>query len=274
MNWEQTIEEIRTKPEFADLVTEAYLEENLTSNVKRFRQSNEFKSTLQEIEKHFSDKRVIKVLDLGAGNGISSVSFALQGYQVVALEPDPSATVGAEAIRISAMNFKTEKNLEVVEAWGESLPFENSSFDLVYGRQVMHHAHELDQFVLEASRVLKTGGMFMTTRDHVIKNEADKEAFLERHPLHKFYGGENAFTYKEYTDAIKNAGLHITASFGPSESPINYDPWDKDKIKAVITQKLGKIFALTPVVNMAWKYQMRRLTNLPGRLYSFVAIKE
>ena len=73
----------------------------------------------------------------------------------------------------------------------------------------MHHAQDLNKFIKESARVLKRGGHLFTIRDHVIFNESDKEWFFQNHPLHKFYGGENAYTAEEYRNAFQQAGLVI-----------------------------------------------------------------
>lgn len=270
MNWEQTILEVRATPEYEGLVKDAYLGEDLEDNIKRFRASQEYKATHQELSALHKQQGAASLLDIGAGNGISAIAFALDGYHVSALEPDPSATIGAAAIRKAAKLFKVEDKVTVVEAWGEKLPFEDASFDVVYGRQVMHHAHDLKQFVAEAARVLKKGGLFMTTRDHVIKDAQDKERFLARHPLHKYYGGENAFTLEEYQTAITDTGLEIVRSLDAAQTPINYDPWGKDRVK----EKLGLLGSLPLVADIALGVVKYRLNNISGRLHTFVAIKK
>lgn len=269
MNWEETIQEVRRNPSFSDLVKEAYLSPNLKANVLRFLNSAEFSETIKEFSLAINNSNRLKLLDIGAGNGISTVSFALRDYDVTALEPDPSDTVGAGAIRKVARLFKIEDKVKVDEAWGEQLPYKDNTFDIVYGRQVMHHADDLNKFVSEASRVLKVGGLFMTTRDHVIKDKKDKEAFLDRHPLHKFYGGENAFTLEEYEGAITDADLSIVRSLDASQSVINYDPWGKRKIK----EKLGVISNLPFVYSIAMMVVKYKLNRIPGRLHTFLAIK-
>lgn len=268
MNWEETIIEIRNKQEFNNLVKDAYFGEDLKDNIIRFRATEEFKETLKEVRSIKKEKN-IKILDIGSGNGISAVAFALEGFEVVALEPDPSETIGAGAIRKSKSIFDLN-NLTIVEAWGEKLPFKDHSFEIVYGRQVMHHALDLTKFVSEAARVLKTKGIFMTVRDHVVKDHIDKEKFLKRHPLHKFYGGENAFTLVQYVSAIEEAPLKIIKSLDASSSSINYAPWNKKRIK----EKFGYIGSLPFVSDILFKAVKIRLNKLPGRLHSFIAIKE
>jgi ubiquinone/menaquinone biosynthesis C-methylase UbiE len=211
LNWEQTIQFIRTKPEYKDLVEKAYFEENLPLNVERFRQSEEFQETKQLLKQLTPNARFL--LDIGSGNGISAVSFALEGYDVVTVEPDPSNTIGAGAIRQLKAHYNLS-NLEVYESFAEDIKFPGETFDIVYSRQCMHHAYDLARFVSEAFRVLKKSGIFITVRDHVVYDQKDKDLFLEAHPLHKFYGGENAFTLNEYEGALKKAGFTIEKRLG------------------------------------------------------------
>jgi len=231
MTWEEVIIEIRKKPEYKDLVEKAYFEENLQINVERFKRSEEFAETLALIHK-FANGNPLKLLDVGAGNGISSISFAQKGFEVKAVEPDKSETIGNGAILKLKDQLKLD-NISVVEAYGEELPFPDNCFDVVYVRQAMHHAHNLDKFIRECSRLLKKGGLLFTVRDHVIFNAKDKKWFLKSHPLHKFYGGENAFTEKEYVEAMEKSGLEIKKIFRHFDSVINYFPLSKSDKEAL-----------------------------------------
>lgn len=272
MTWEETIEHIRQTPSYAALVEDAFLGPDLEQNVERFRNSREFQATLEEITKVCGQQKDLHILDIGAGNGISTIAFALEGYQVTASEPDPSETIGAGAIRQLAQHHQLDK-VAVIEEFGESLPFEDTTFDVVYGRQVMHHAYDLDQFAADLFRVLKKGGVLMTTRDHVVDNPKEKEQFLQRHPLQKFYGGENAFSVEEYVGAMKKAGFSIVKTLSPSASPINYSPWSEERLDKMLGSKVGPLKNIPFVKPLAWKLILRRLENLPGRLYSIVAKK-
>src|SRR5947209_473204 len=80
-------------------------------------------------------------------------------------------------------------DITVHQSFAEDIGFGDEIFDIVYVRQAMHHAYDLEIFVKECARVLKKGGLFITIRDHVIRDEKDKAWFLEMHPLQKFYGG-------------------------------------------------------------------------------------
>ena len=206
MTWEETIEYIRTQPEYKDLVEKAYFDANLELNVFRFGKSEEFEETLNIIQNHVPKTK--NLLDIGCGNGISAVNFALKGYSVTAVEPDESTTVGAGAIKILKEKLNLNK-LEIFEDFAENIKFNDNTFDIVYVRQAMHHANNLNQFLKECVRVLKPNGLLLTIRDHVILNEDDKQWFLKEHVLHKYYNGENAFTAQDYKNAIEMAGAKI-----------------------------------------------------------------
>ena len=271
MTWHETIEYIRQDPAYAGLVKDTYIQRDLAVNVENYQGSEEFIETLR-ILKQYCAQLAPTLLDIGAGNGISSVSLARHHFQVTALEPDPSDSIGAGAIRQLAAHYSLA-NLTVVEAFGEKLPFANEAFDVVFARQAMHHAHQLPQFAKEAARVLKKGGLLLTVRDHVIKDESDKKEFLKRHPLHRFYGGENAFKLDEYKSAIEGAALNIIEVLAPADSALNYSPWNRQRVQIFIGEKIGTWAINRWTVGLAWWLLKQRLQWIPGRLYSFVAIK-
>jgi ubiquinone/menaquinone biosynthesis C-methylase UbiE len=289
MTWHETIEYIQTKPEFSDLIIKAYFDKDLEANIKRFGNSEEFKETMRLIRSKQTGK--LAILDVGAGNGIATINFALEGYTVTALEPDKSETVGAVAIRTLAQRMNLE-NVLVIECYAEEISMPDCSFDLVYVRQAMHHAYDLKAFVKELARVLKPGGMLLTVRDHVIYDETDKQLFLNSHPLHKFYGGENAFTAKEYKIALLEAGLSIKKELKFFDSVINYFPLTKNDILKICKEEKERMFRalkrkisylayLPPLLTLYLikngKSGMKNLLNekiFPGRIYSYIALKK
>lgn len=278
MTWEETIKYIRTLPEYDILVEKAYFEENLSLNVERFRQSDEYLETLKELKQRHPFAKTI--LDIGSGNGISAISFALDGYNVTTVEPDASETIGAGAIR-KLKEFYNLSNINIYEAFAEEINFNDGEFDIVYARQCMHHAYDLEKFVGEMSRVLKKGGLFFTVRDHVIYNEKDKAWFLENHPLQKYYGGENAFTSNEYKSAIQSAGLILQKELKFFDSVINYFPDSAEnmqnrrkKIESELKKNLiFKIFSKKRRLQ-ADKILLESEKSIPGRMYSYIAIKK
>jgi 2-polyprenyl-3-methyl-5-hydroxy-6-metoxy-1,4-benzoquinol methylase len=272
MNWEETIQYIRQTPKYKNLVKEAYFHEDLTVNVSSFMQSEEFAATLAIISSYYPNPQLCRLVDVGAGNGIAAVSFALKGYNVVAVEPDPSATIGAGAIDWLKNHYGLS-NLTVHSSYCEDLPFADASFDVAYCRQTMHHAYHLQDFLQNLFRILKPNGLLLTTRDHVLYNAKEKPLFLAKHPLHQYYGGENAFMLSEYKAAIQKAGFTIAKVLGPVDTVINYAPWNKAKISAMIKERVGLTITFQPILALAWWFIKQHLSKAPGRLYSFLLLK-
>lgn len=288
MTWEETIEMIRGQEEYKDLVVKAYFDKNLSLNVQRFAKSEEFTETLKIINQY--QPNATSILDIGSGNGISAINFALKGYKVTVVEPDKSTTVGSGAIRILKDEYKLN-NITIYDSYAEDIHFDEATFDVVYIRQAMHHANDLKKFIKEAVRVLKPNGLLLTVRDHVIYNPNDKQWFLEEHPLHKFYGGENAYTAQEYKQAIVKAGATIKKELKYYDSVINYFPLTKKEKKGLEirninnykTQLKKKIGFL---VNLPFVFYLYKLikgidaskildeTKIPGRMYTYIAIKK
>ncbi len=288
MTWEETIQMIRAKDDYKDLVRLAYFEEDLPLNVERFKESDEFQETLRLLNTYSPSAK--SILDIGSGNGISAINFALKGFQVTAVEPDPSETIGAGAIKKLKQHFKLD-SLHVFESLAEDIQFPENSFDVVYIRQAMHHANDLYKFLIEAVRVLKPKGLLLTVRDHVIYDEEDKSWFLKEHPLHKYYGGENAYTAIAYKDAIRSAGAQIKKEIKFYDSVINYFPLTKDEVEKIkknylskykksLKKKIGLLAEIPSTFKLYKKIkgvnEMNALdeTKVAGRMYSYIAIKK
>lgn len=267
--WDETIAHIQNEESYSDLVRDAYMDPDNSLNIDRFYKSEEYATTKEMIENYIPSYSG-RLLDLGAGNGISSVAFAKDGFEVVALEPDRSDMIGSGAIQKSKeLNGLT--NLSVVSSYAEDANLQDESFDIVYARQSMHHANDLEKFISEAYRVLKPNGLLITVRDHVI-NPGDLNAFLAAHDLHKYYGGENAYTLDEYKGAFKKAGFLIQKCLKPYDTPINYAPSTTEQLKARLKKSSRGIpssFLFGLYLN-ALNYKSR---NVPGRLFTFICKK-
>jgi 2-polyprenyl-3-methyl-5-hydroxy-6-metoxy-1,4-benzoquinol methylase len=278
VSWGEAVQSLIDDPSQQELVKACYFDDPLSVAAERFWASHEW----QLVSKLLPITRG-RALDLGAGRGISSYALARDGWDVTALEPDPSPLVGAEAIRSLAK--ETGLNIRVVSEYSEDLPFQGGSFDVINCRQALHHAQDLSKTCREIGRVLKPGGMMIATREHVITEPSDLQEFLDQHPLHHLYGGENAFQLHQYTAAIREAGLEIKTIIGPFDSAINYFPVSDEQIDQVclnylaklcgrrLASRLGTHHIIGPKILSACRKVAGYLSNAPGRLYSFVATK-
>lgn len=279
LSWEESVLWLRTQPEQQELVRSCFYDDSILDAAARYAETEEW----QAVRLLLPAKRG-RALDIGAGRGISSYALACAGWLVDALEPDASLIVGRGAIQ----ELARESGLPItpVEGYAEQIPCADNEYDLVYGRQVLHHAQDLPRMCAEVARVLKPGGTFIATREHVISKKQDLAAFLENHPLHFLYGGENAFLLQEYMHAIQSAGLHLKQIFGPYETPINYFPLTKrewqNNLRVSVSKKIGKSLSHLflgegfPLRDALFSWLSRlysRKDQTPGRLYSFVAVK-
>ena len=265
LTWEEAVVWLRSQPDKAGLVKACYYDDPLHDAAARFHQSTEWK----EIQRRLPEQKGL-VLDLGAGRGISSFAFARDGWETIAVEPDRSAIVGARAIE--KLSLDSGLPIQVVQALAETLPFRDNTFDVVYGRQILHHANDLTSMCNEISRVLKPGGIFIATREHVISSLSDLNSFLERHPLQKLYGGENAYLLQRYIDAILASGIEITGILNPLSSDINLFPDSQVSAKSNIAKNLH--IPSPSLIPTGFLSLLGRFDHTPGRLYSFFGRKK
>jgi ubiquinone/menaquinone biosynthesis C-methylase UbiE len=271
-SWEDAIDILRADPQHRELIHDAYLTADLSENCRRFAQSVEFGEVLKLIKIHRPDAR--EVLDIPAGNGIATYAFARAGFRVVAVEPDPSASVGRGAIAASLLAEGLQA--EIVDAFGEHLPFNSDSFDVVYVRQGLHHAQNLNAMLGEYARVLRPRGLLLGCREHVVDDYgASLRAFLAAQADHQLYGGENAFTLADYRSAFLGAGFSIVQEMGPYDSPINLHPNTPESLQTKICESppgkiLGSVLPKSLVCRLGMWHLKR--SRRPGRLYSFVAL--
>ncbi len=266
MTWEQAVVWLKQQPDRQALVRDCYYDDPLEEAARRFYESREWQSARRLLPRPCAGARA---LDLGAGRGIASYALARDGWEVTALEPDPSPIVGAGAIRRLAADTGTP--IDVVEEWGERLPFPDARFDAVHARQVLHHAQDLDRLCGEVHRVLKPGGVLLAAREHVVSREKDLEAFWASHPLHFLYGGENAYTLERYLSALGKAGFDLRRVLSPWESEINLFPQTFQDARNSVARRLRFPF---PRLLPAWMVRRRsRRLETPGRLYTFVGAK-
>lgn len=272
--WEQAVEWLVAQPDSQDLVKACYYDRPVKRAAERFWASEEWQATRLLLPNNLG-----KVLDVGAGSGISSFALAKDGWQTTALEPDSSNTVGAGAIR--TLSNETKLPIEIVQGYGEQLPLSDVIFDLIYARQALHHANDLNQLCKELFRVLKPGGTLLAVREHVISSPKQLEAFLSQHPLHQLYGGENAYTLPQYKAALQQANFTLTQVIRPFDSVINFAPYTKISLKQELQQYfakvpagkfLGDILLSDSFFNITLQ-MLSRIDQRPGRSFSFVAYK-
>ena len=97
-------------------------------------------------------------LEIGAGTGYFSLNLLRRGWidEVVATDISPGML---ETLSATAESLGLSSHVETVVCDAEHLPFEDDSFDIVFGHAVLHHIPDLEQAFREFRRVLRPGGI-------------------------------------------------------------------------------------------------------------------
>jgi len=94
-------------------------------------------------------------LEIGSGTGYFSLNLAQMGVieRLTATDISPGML---DRLSTTATELGLDAETAVTEA--EELPFEDESFDLVFGHAVLHHIPDLERAFAEFRRVLRPGG--------------------------------------------------------------------------------------------------------------------
>ncbi len=128
------------------------------------------------------------VLDLGCGTGVLTLQLGLMGYRVSSLDI-------SEAMLGQLKSKAKDLPIELFQGDIFNLPFRDEKFDGIITRWVFPHFPEWSLAVNEASRVLKSGGIFvfdMTSDENYKFANANKTLDL------------NNFGYNPYNKNAKN----------------------------------------------------------------------
>jgi SAM-dependent methyltransferase len=269
---DEAIRRLRQDPACSDLIRDAYLGRDVRDSARRFAASDEFAEVLAMIGDRLARATLV---DMGAGTGIASFALSAAGAgRVIAIEPDGSDEVGRGAMARGGVD------VEVLAAFAEDLPLDSGSVDIVYARQVLHHAADLEGALREIARVLRAGGLLLACREHVVDDDTQLSAFLEAHPVHQLAGGENAYPLSRYRSAIRDSGLALAGVLGPWDSIINAFPSvrSSQELRQLpvgwLERRFGRVGWLAGHVPIVRRLVLRKIDQRePGRLYTFVAHK-
>jgi ubiquinone/menaquinone biosynthesis C-methylase UbiE len=94
-------------------------------------------------------------LEIGAGTGY----FCLNLVQVGVIERATATDISPGMLKTLSENAsRLGLKVRTVECEAEQLPFEDQSFDLVFGHAILHHIPDLERGFAEFMRVLRPGG--------------------------------------------------------------------------------------------------------------------
>lgn len=115
-----------------------------------------FKATVFHL---LSNNKEKPILDAGTGTGRFAIYFAERGRTVVAM--DYSVEMLNEA-KIKIQQKGLQDKIFLVQGDIQNLPFRPEVFSAINSIHVLVHFPTIDKIIAELSRVLKTGGIFVT----------------------------------------------------------------------------------------------------------------
>ena len=114
---------------------------------------NYFKRILDQLQYQCIGK---SALDVGCGGGILAEEFAGIGFNVTGIDPS------AQSLETASLHAKIlHLSINYRKGAGESIPFSDNSFDVVYCCDVLEHVRDLPKVISEICRVLKPGNPFL-----------------------------------------------------------------------------------------------------------------
>ncbi len=96
------------------------------------------------------------LLDVGCGGGILAEEFARMGFAVTGIDPSGNSI---EVARAHAAQSGLKINY--LTGYGDRLPFESETFEVVACCDVLDHIKNWDTVIGEVARVLKNNGIFI-----------------------------------------------------------------------------------------------------------------
>ena len=92
-----------------------------------------------------------RALEVGAGTGNYAAALAERGFEVVGVEP--------------SAGMRARSAVELLAGTADALPCPDTTFDLVFSVDVIHHVPDVPAAFSEAARVLVPGGRLCTVTD-------------------------------------------------------------------------------------------------------------
>jgi ubiquinone/menaquinone biosynthesis C-methylase UbiE len=164
-----------------------------------------------------------RVLEVGAGNGLSFAHYPASVSEVVALEPEPYLRARAELAANAA-----PVAVGVREGFAETLPAEAASFDAAVASIVLCSVADQALALSELRRVLRPGGE-LRFFEHVRSDRSAKarvQLLLDRSGVWPLLAG-GCHCGRETVAAIAAAGFRIDSSRSVELGPawLHTNPW-------------------------------------------------
>ena len=116
-----------------------------------------YRGHLATTEIPLADLQGKRILEVGCGAGSHSALFAYHGANMTSLDLSYERAYSTQ--KKFALLGDAAADCTALQGDGESLPFADDTFDIVYSNGVLHHSPDTDAAIAELLRVLKPGGL-------------------------------------------------------------------------------------------------------------------
>jgi len=187
------------------------------------------------------------VLDIATGGGHTALKFAPYVEKVVASDLTPNMLEVAREF----ITGQGKANVQFLAADAENLPLPEGFFDLVTCRIAPHHFPNCAQFVRDAARTLKPGGLLLV-QDQLMPEDVTSARYVNdferlRDPSHNW-----AYTHSDWVKMFEGAGLMVEHT----ETIIKEHrlvPWaERQGCTSEVIDELKKILVDAPFIAAEW----------------------
>lgn len=213
----------------------------------------------------FVDLRGKKVLEVGAGTGRDSFSLVRLGAEVVQLDYSQAS--------LSILQFISRRDalrVHLVQGNAFSLPFRESTFDVVFHQGLLEHfeKNEAEELLRENIRVLKKGGLLLVDvpqRYHIYTVLKHILIFFNAW----FAGWEREFSIGELERILKSHGLKVIHTYGEWMYPSLFyrvlrEIFRRVGIRLPLYPRLGgKLSEIRRVIReKSWRWKLTKYTGV------------
>ena len=167
-----------------------------------------------------------RVLDIASGTGFAAFSIAPKVAHVTATDLTHEMLIKARELAV----YRGLSNVEFQVAAAESLPFDAESFDIVTCRIAPHHFQNVQAFLSESFRVLRTSGVFCMI-DTVCPESERLIRWQNR--VEKLRDASHAWAYtpSEWRKMIQETGFGIERESQSKNAEIQFSWWTRRESK-------------------------------------------
>lgn len=186
-------------------------------------------------------------LDVATGGGHTALKIAPHVHTVVA--SDFAMPMLAEAQTF--IRAQGARNVIYSHADAESLPFADSTFDLVTCRVAAHHFPDAFKFVQESARVLRSGGR-LVIQDHLLPDSKAAAEYIEAFETLRDPSHHRAFNDAEWRGMFLDADLMID-HVERLARPTKMLPWaERQGCPPDVIERLHVLMLQAPEAVKAW----------------------